>query len=228
MDIRTIAELTIAQSPERVFHALREPSAIRRWFGWEHAGLDDEIQFIFQTDAEVIEGGRVRFKGIDTTFSVDDHGPGSVLRVTTPGPDLGYDEVAEGFISFTQQLRFLLERHPDEDRKTLFLPTPARTPIERARVARGKPIFGTFAALASVPVGAPYELSAAEPLQGEIWFRTAHQLGVTFDHGHALLILSRPPEQPHGTAILTSFNDDDAAWTAQRERWLAFWKAECS
>jgi len=227
METRTITEVRIAAEPARVWTALREPSEIRRWFGWEHAGLDAEIGFIFGSDCQVLaEGQSLKFSGVGTTFTLEAHSGGSLLRVTKSEPQLGYDEIEEGFTSFLQQLRFALEQHPGRDRTTLFLPTPARTPIERARAQRGRPTFGSFASLAALEVGAAYELSAAEPLRGEIWFRTAHQLGLTFDEGRALLILARQPEQAHGTAIVTFYEAGD--WAPRRERWLTWWKSECA
>ncbi|MET0388668.1 MAG: SRPBCC domain-containing protein [Polyangiales bacterium] len=230
MEIRTIVEVRIGAPAERVWRALREPQEIRRWFGWEHGGLDEEVEHIFLAGVEELAPGKqLRFKSVDTTFTVDDHGTHSVLRVTKRDrhEDPGYDEIEEGWVSFLQQLRFGLEKHAGEERRTLFLSNPPRTPIERAKIARsGRPAFGSFAALAQVPVGERYQLTAADALDGELWFRSAHQLGVTFEQDAGLLVLGRPPDQAHGTGIVTVFGLDEAAFTALRERWTAWWRGE--
>jgi hypothetical protein len=229
--MRTIIELNIAVPAARVWTALREPLEIRRWFGWEHAGLGEEIAFIFGADCQVLDEGRsLKISGVDTTFSLDGDEFHTSLRVTTPSAagevEHAYDEVEEGWISFVQQLRFALERQPGIDRRTLFLPSPPRTPIERTRAQRGRPPFGSFARLSEMAPGSRYSLTAAEPLEGEVWFSTEHQLGVTTHEGNGLLILSRQPNQALNTAILSTFNLGDEALQALRERWLPWWKIE--
>ena len=49
-----------------------------------------------------------------------------MVRVTRAAPagswDGVYDEVNEGWLTFFQQLRFYLERHPGKERRTLHVP----------------------------------------------------------------------------------------------------------
>ena len=79
-------EVVIAAPADTVWRALRDRSEVRRWFGWDYDGIDDEIEMIFFGDA-----------------AVD-------------------DDVNEGWLTFTQQLRFMLERHPGADRETVHIP----------------------------------------------------------------------------------------------------------
>ena len=44
---RVLIEVVVAAPIEIVREALRDPAEIRRWFGWDYAGLDEEIALIF-------------------------------------------------------------------------------------------------------------------------------------------------------------------------------------
>jgi uncharacterized protein YndB with AHSA1/START domain len=44
-------EVTVAAPVDVVWEALRNPSEIRRWFGWEYDGLAEEIDAIFLENA---------------------------------------------------------------------------------------------------------------------------------------------------------------------------------
>jgi len=219
MGTRTIAELRIAAPAARVWNALREPREIKRWFGWEHGGLDAEVEFIFGSDAEVVEEGRrLRFSGVDTTVTISGLGAGSSLRVTKPadGSDaLPYDEVEAGWITFLQQLRFALERHPEEARRTVYLAaTAARAPLD------------AFEPLGGCAIGSRYELTAAEKIAGELWFEHENQFGLTVDEaGDGLLIVARNPQAATASAILTTYGLDDDAFEWLRARWTEWWKA---
>lgn len=210
MGTRTIVELRIAAPAHRVWNALREPAEIKRWFGWEHPGLDAEVEFIFQTDAAVIEEGRsLRLAGVDTTFTVSTLGAGALLRLTKPGEAAAtYDEVEAGWLTFLQQLRFALERHPGEERRTVYLP-----PAPRA-------LPDVITHVAAEPTGTRYELSLAEKISGELWFASDDQLGLTIDEaGDGLLIVARNPEGATSSAILTTYGLDDDAFEWLRARW---------
>ena len=76
------------------------------------------------------------------------------------------------------QLRYALQRHPGEDRTTVYLEGPQELP----------------------EVGAPGERYAWRGLTGEVWFRSDHQLGLTVDQwGAGLLVLQE------GSAVLTGY-----------------------
>jgi uncharacterized protein YndB with AHSA1/START domain len=44
---RVIIEVVVAAPIDTVWRALRDPVEIRRWFGWEHPGLAEEVDYIF-------------------------------------------------------------------------------------------------------------------------------------------------------------------------------------
>ena len=121
MSDTVIVELTIAAPADTVWRALREPAEIRRWFGWDYDGLDDEIQYIFVQASKADDDARVIDGGPGGVIAVEDRGGEAVVRVTRPVAD-GYDEVNEGWLTFIQQLRFYLERHPGQERRTLHVP----------------------------------------------------------------------------------------------------------
>ena len=133
-----LIEVTLPAPVEDVWAHLRDPALIRRWFGWEYEGLAHEIGVIFLQEAAVDEPSwTVRWDdGMQDGDRIQLAGDGerTTLRVVRGAPEAGYDPIAEGWISFVQQLRFALERHPGEDRRTLRLgPTsPARLPPETA------------------------------------------------------------------------------------------------
>ncbi|MGC4944439.1 hypothetical protein [Kribbella sp. DT2] len=89
--------VTVAAPVEAVREALRDKEKIRHWHGWEYegaeGGLDQEIDVIYFNDS------------------------------TRDDPDWDayyYDDVTEGWTTFLHQLRFALDRHRDEPRRTLF------------------------------------------------------------------------------------------------------------
>lgn len=60
---RVLVEILVAAPIDVVWRALREPSEIRRWFGWDYPGLADEVETIF---------GRMVASEADHTLSVPD------------------------------------------------------------------------------------------------------------------------------------------------------------
>jgi uncharacterized protein YndB with AHSA1/START domain len=115
-----VAEVTVAASFETVWRALRDPAEIRRWHGWEYEGLDEEIDQIYLSGADASEpDGTVDLRGADTRIVVEERDGATAVRVTRGGDAApGFDEIDEGWITFLNQLRFALERHPGEDRRT--------------------------------------------------------------------------------------------------------------
>jgi hypothetical protein len=161
-----VVEVTVAAPADIVWKALRDSAEIRRWFGWDYDGIDDEIEEIFHSDV-VAESAAERWMdtGGGGRFELEERGGETVVRVTRAAPagrswDGVYDEVNEGWLAFVQQLRFLLERHAGEERRAFSISHPE-----------------AHRALAAV--------------DGEDWYRSQHQHGVTFEGGAGLLIAMR-------------------------------------
>jgi hypothetical protein len=161
-----VVEVTVAAPADVVWHALRDSAEIRRWFGWDYDGIEEEIDQIFLSDV-VMESEAERWMdtGGGGRFELTERGEETVVRVTRPAPAGGtwdgvYDDVNEGWLAFVQQLRFLLERHPGEDRRAFSTTHP-----------------DPYATLALV--------------DGEDWYRSQHQRAVTIDGGAGLLIAMR-------------------------------------
>jgi len=118
-----IVEVAVAAPVETVWRALRDPAEIKRWFGWDYDGLDEEIRYIFVEHSTADDDAHVLDGGPGGRIALEAQGEGTVVRVTRPASEEGYDEVDEGWLTFVQQLRFYLERHPGRERRTLHVPT---------------------------------------------------------------------------------------------------------
>ena len=122
-----IVEVVIEAPIETVWRALRDRAEIKRWFGWEYDGFDEEIEFIFFKASTADDTDHVLDGGPGGRIALEDRGDQTVVRVTRAAPagswDGVYDEVNEGWLTFIQQLRFYLERHPGQDRRTVHVAT---------------------------------------------------------------------------------------------------------
>lgn len=121
----TVVEVAIGAPAGVVWRALREPAELRRWHGWEFDGLDDEIDFVYLGDSAA-DDERMTLDTGGGVFALEPRDDGTtVVRVTRPAPDDGWDpdgdSINEGWLAFVQQLRFYLERHPGEERSTRVL-----------------------------------------------------------------------------------------------------------
>ncbi|GAA1536147.1 hypothetical protein GCM10009678_18210 [Actinomadura kijaniata] len=221
-------EIRVAATVDAAWRALRDKDLIRQWHGWQSGELEAEIDSIYFTDVTEDTGTHTFLANGGDRFEVRGDGEGFV-RVTLvraplsgdPEWDAYYDDVTEGWISFLHQLRFALERKPGERRRTLFLgdrDTYSGTVIERLGLAA-----------ASEP-GSRYTATlAGEPIEGEVWFRSEHQLGVTVDSwGEGLLIIAGTGPSttaPAGTsmALLSTYHQDEDAYTLLNERWSRWW-----
>jgi uncharacterized protein YndB with AHSA1/START domain len=205
-------EVVVAAPRDAVWRALTEPREIRRWFGWDYeedGGLDGEIEFIFVTHAKQHEPDRIDF-GNDQTIELEADGPRTVVRVVCPGSlaDAGwedlYDDYEQGWRVFFAQLRHALERHPGEERRTVYL-TGTADPAAVLAALDGE-------------------------VAGEPWDEGRFQRSVALDGGgdEALVsVRSRTPlasgERGEVAVTVTTYGLGDAAFEAVRGRWAAWW-----
>jgi hypothetical protein len=222
--------LEIAAPAEHVWAWLTEPALIPRWFGWEHDGLEQEIDLIF-LDGVARSRQLLRFETNGAgLLRLEDLGERTWLTLSRrpeerEDPDAPFDGVDEGWTTFLQTLRLGVERHRDEERRVLQFQGPHRD----ADAPSTAEALG-LAAATTLPVGARYAATtpSGEELAGEVWFRSAHQLGLTVEGwGDGLLVVvERPPDdaRPHGGGqlFLSSYGQDPAAYAAHFERWTAW------
>ena len=233
---RVLVEILVAAPIDDVWRALRDPVEIRRWFGWDYPGLVEEVDFIFvkgfTADAAT---HTLSAAGISDRYTLEAAGPGhTVVRVIRSAPVTDsswtniYDDMVEGWLTFTQQLRFVLERHPGANRRTLYLNGRAATAGTRLPAdALG------LDALLVVPVGQRYSATTAhgERLDGELWFRAPYQVGLSVDaYGDGLVIVGTRPttsKSPHGggSVIVSAYGLTDSAFRDLSERWTRWWRA---
>jgi hypothetical protein len=214
MPDRAVAvELTIAAPFATVWRALRDPAEIRRWHGWDYdddGGLEGEIEIIYVDDVEADEAAGTIAIGDGSRFELEDRGHETVVRVTMPAPADGaswddfYADVREGWATFVEQLRFALERHPGEERRTLMLDGPPAFSVD------------------GVP-GSDYATTTpwGESLSGRVELRTAHQVVLSAErYGPGLVALHAKPGGG-GLAVVTAYGMDDQAFAALERRWRA-------
>jgi hypothetical protein len=236
---RVIVELLVAAPIDTVWRALREPDQIRRWFGWEHAGLAEEIAMMFPGDAASDATCTRQIPGMSDRYVLEAVGGGhTIVRVIRAAPVTDaswtgiYDDSVEGWLTFTQQLRFLLERHASGDaagveRRTLLMNGRAR----QADTALPEEALG-LTSVRVVPIGARYRVTTTmgESLEGIVWHRSPYQVGLTVDaYGDGLLVVTtrtRTAKSAHGggTIGITTYGLDEQARAALNRRWSAWWR----
>ncbi len=224
-----LAEVEIDAPPASVWSAIRDPAKIHRWFGWEAATLEEEIDFIFTKSVDADEQDHIlRFVGMPDRFEVKATGSGSrltVIRTTAEEIGRGYDGMIEGWISFVHQLRLAIERHDLAPRRTLYLSGDARPggggPVERLGLGRF---------LDAVPgLPARIDLPGGETANGELWHRSEWQIGITIPQwGEGLLLVSdmsateKAPDG-RGMLILTTYGLSDPEYDELERDWKQWW-----
>ena len=124
-DTRPQIVVTISAPVDEVWDALRSRDKIRHWMGWEYDGLDGEIDLIFFTDTVEDSSARTLTLHGGDEFRLEPDGAGTRVTLTraahgdNPDWDAYYDDITEGWVTFLQQLRFAVERHPGAARRTL-------------------------------------------------------------------------------------------------------------
>lgn len=129
MSERVVVEVVVQAPVEHVWHALRDRNELVRWFGWDYEGLEAEVEQIF-FGPEVRERAPAVLDIGDGTYTLTETAPQltrvTVTRSTPPSGDP--DAVDLGWVTFTQQLRFLVERAPAGPRSAAHIPAPSPLP----------------------------------------------------------------------------------------------------
>lgn len=231
MEDRVLVEVTVPAPAAAVWAALRDRDQLMQWFGWDTDSLGAEVDWIFFDHAQPDDANRVlHFGGMPDRYEVITQGDQTVIRVVRSAPateddwNAVYEDMTEGWISFTQQLAFLLARHVGQPRRTIYL--------------SGEPL-GEHALNGLAGVGLDDVPAAGEPwagsvgpdvaLSGTVWHLGRHQGGLTVNEwGDGLLIAhNRGPNAKWAkgwtSVTLTTYGLNDAAFTALQERWTAWW-----
>lgn len=221
-----------ADAPQ-VWTMLREPSRVAQWHGWQAEDLESEIKEIYFSDVqESADHTSLTVHGGDT-FELHPVADGTRVSVNRGAVDhnsewAAWDEdITQGWLTFLQQLRFALERHPHGKRHTLFL-----------HLSEGNGSAIDKLGLSDLPApGEPYQLTlgTGEEISGKVWYRTSHQVGLTVhsyaEHGEGLLVVADHPaikdvrEEGDGSFVIASTYDLGAgAFDAIRQSWDS-WRA---
>jgi uncharacterized protein YndB with AHSA1/START domain len=222
-----------ADAPQ-VWTMLREPSKVAQWHGWDTGELAGEIDKIYFGDdvAEAPDHTSLTTDGGDT-FELKPVPTGTLVSVTRAALDhnsewAAWDEdITQGWLTFLQQLRFALERHPHGKRHTSFFQVPGESGSAIEKLG-----------LSKVPKpGENYELTlgTGEEISGKVWYRSNHQVGLTVhgyaEHGDGLLIVADQPVieeiRPQGGSlvIISTYDLGASRLESIRALWDG-WRAE--
>jgi hypothetical protein len=228
-------EIMLPRPLDAVWLAFRDPALVQRWYGWEFDGLDEEIKALFVEGAVPDREARtIHIGGHLFTFhpaQANTHLVVTRREPVAPADEIDwaaqYDDIEESWIAFLQQFRFALARHPMQPRRTIFRAGAARSAVPTPV----GDLLGLVGA-ARTPAGEPYvaDVGTGDRLEGEVWFRTTLQLGVTVDAwGDGLLILAHPPSAPEPfvltTMTLTTYGLGAAELGDLETRWGRWWSA---
>jgi uncharacterized protein YndB with AHSA1/START domain len=204
-------EVVVEAPREEVWRALAEPERVARWFGWDYDGLESEIRYIFVDHARqeppallVLDDGED-----NQTIELVDEGPRTRVICVRPGPldgadwDELYEDVREGWIAFFAQLRHSVERHPDEDRRTVRLTGDA------------------------VPAAVVDALGRR--VSGPVWHEGRFQYAVAAG-GEGDLLVGVHPKLPIDSSspgavsvVVTSYGLDEPSFEELRRDWQSWW-----
>jgi hypothetical protein len=206
-------EVVVKAPRQEVWRALTEPERVARWFGWDYDPLESEIQYIFVNHARREAPARLVLEDAEDNQTIElvDEGPRTRVICVRPGPldgadwDELYEDVREGWITFFNQLRHSVERHPDEDRRTIRLTGDAAP----AKVVE----------------------ALGRELGGPVWHEGRFQHAVAAGGDGDLLVGVQPKlpiesREPGPIAVtISSYGLDDESFAALRQRWESWWEA---
>lgn len=199
-DETPIVEVTIAATADTVWDAMRDKQKITHWHGWEFDGLESEVDLIYYQETVESDDHRTLTLGHGDRFELIPEGDRTRVRLTRAPMsgdrewDAFYDDVTEGWVTFLHQLKFALEVHPGERRRTLF-----------------------YSGYGDPP-------DPSEIVDGERWFTSEHQVGLRVPAwGDGLLVTAHNPDKGTAMAVLTTYglSDDDLA--AIDATWKPWW-----
>jgi hypothetical protein len=207
-------EVVVDAPREEVWRALAEPERVARWFGWDYDGLESEIEYIFVDHARQEAPARLVLEDAEDNQTIElvDEGARTRVICVRPGPldgadwDELYEDVREGWITFFNQLRHSVERHPDEDRRTIRL-TGDAVPAEVIE-ALGREV------------------------SGPVWHEGRFQHAVAAGGDGDVLVGVQPKlpvdaREPGPIAVtVTSYGLDEASFEALRGHWQSWWAAQ--
>lgn len=116
------ATFLMPATPATVWQHLREPELLRRWFGWHGPEFEDEIAGLSGGFSTVEHEGRAVVIG-DHRMGLQEVSSGTELRISriTASVEHGV-EIDEGWVTFLEQLRYVITVQPAGARHTLVIP----------------------------------------------------------------------------------------------------------
>jgi hypothetical protein len=172
--------LTINAPIDIVWKALRDEEKLLQWHGWDTPGLKEEIENIYFTNIKEDSTDDKKHTLVvngDDTFTLEAEEGATKLTLVRAGLsgdpewDAYYGNITEGWISFIEQLRFMLERSPKAPRKTIF----TSMTLDKSKVLGQLNLTGEKA-------GTYFEgRFQGDKISGKVWFSTPNQLGVVVD-----------------------------------------------
>lgn len=149
--------------PATVWQHLRQPELLRRWFGWHGPEFEDEIAGLSGGFSTVEREGSAVVIG-DHRMVLQEADPGAELCISRVGaPDEHGTEIDEGWVTFLEQLRYVIAMQPAGVRHTFMVPGAPSTDIpwkheEWARSAHQRTVL--------VPAWGLVQVATVQPAAG--------------------------------------------------------------
>lgn len=146
-----------------VWQHLREPELLRRWFGWHSAEFEDEIAGLSSGFSTVEREGYEVVIG-DHLMALQEVAAGTELRISRIRESDDHDvEIDEGWVTFLEQLRYVITVQPAGARHALMIPAAptSEIPWEHEEWARS-----THQRTVVVPKWGHVQVSTLQPAAG--------------------------------------------------------------
>lgn len=149
--------------PATVWQHLREPELLRRWFGWHGPEFEDEISGLSGGFSAVEREGRAVTIG-DHRMVLHEVDAGTELRVSRVGESDEHGiEIDEGWLTFLQQLRYVITVQPAGARHTFMIPGAPATDVPWAHEVWAR---STHQRTVLVPAWGQVQVSTIHPAAG--------------------------------------------------------------